>query len=183
MITIRGMQDSGNNRRPMTRLLRFVLILLAVIVLAAGGLFLAGPERLWEQLGGPADQGAIVFPDLSRSPTPNDALACSPGACSGGSDIELPLYQDAPAALLDRLDQAVLADPNVTRVDDRAAPNYRRYVARTPVLRFPDTIDVEALRGDGGTRLRLYSRSLLGKSDLGANSERLETWKRRLGEG
>ncbi len=82
-----------------------------------------------------------------------------------------------PAALLARLDVAVLADRNVTRVDDGGRPDYRRYVARTAILRFPDTIDAEAIPGDGGTRLRLYSRSLLGKSDLGANAERLEGWR------
>nr|WP_256477787.1 DUF1499 domain-containing protein [Aurantimonas marianensis] len=90
--------------------------------------------------------------------------------------MALPLYQDAPAALLDRLDAFVLADRNVTRVDDGARPDYRRYVARTPVLRFPDTVDAEAIAGDGGTQLRLYSRSLLGHSDFGANAARLKVW-------
>lgn len=157
-------------------LLRFVLIFLALFALALGGLFAAGPERLWEQVSGPADQGAVDFSALARRTTPNDALACSPGACNGAINLALPLYEDAPAALLDRLDAAVLADGNVTRVDDGARPDYRRYVARTPFLRFPDTIDAEALPGDGGTRLRLYSRSLLGRNDLGTNAARLNAW-------
>jgi len=157
-------------------LLRFALILVAILLLGICGFFLAGPERVWELFGGPADQGAVDFSTLARRSTPNDALACSPGACDGEIDAALPLYEDAPAALLDRLDAIVLVDPDVARVDDGGRPDYRRYVARTPLLRFPDTIDAQALSGDDGTRLRLYSRSLVGKSDLGANAERLNAW-------
>ncbi len=167
----------------MTVLRWFALMAVALALLALGGFFLTGPERVWERLGGLADQGVIDFSDLSRSPTSNDALACSPGACPGEIDVALPLYADAPAALLARLDAAVLADRNVARVDDGGRRDYRRYVARTPLLRFPDTIDAEAVPGGGGTRLRLYSRSLLGASDFGANAERLNAWAGFLQKG
>lgn len=164
----------------MTVLRWSALIAVALPLLAFGGLFLGGPERVWEIVGGPADQGAVDLSALIRSPTPNDALACSPGACDGVTDVELPLYRDRPAALLDRLDAIVLGDPDVARVDDGGRQDYRRYVARTPLLRFPDTIDAEALPGSDGTRLRLYSRSLLGASDFDANGARLENWTAQL---
>ena len=86
---------------------------------------------------------------------------------------------------MQRLDRTVLQDPNVTRVDDGSRPTYRRYVARTPVMRFPDTIDAEASEATGSveaTVLRLYSRSLLGKGDLGANKDRLTKWASRLSD-
>ncbi|HDZ71768.1 MAG TPA: DUF1499 domain-containing protein [Aurantimonas coralicida] len=158
----------------------FVLVAVALPLLVFGGVFLAGPERVWELFGGPADQGAVDFSTLARRSTPNDALACSPDACDGVTDVELPLYRDPPAALLDRLDAIVLVDSDVARVDDGGRQDYRRYVARTPLLRFPDTIDAEALPGSDGTRLRLYSRSLLGASDFDANGARLENWTAQL---
>ena len=159
--------------------------LAAIVAIAGGGLFLYGPERLWTELGGPADQGPVQFARLARSPSPNDSLACSPGACAGDGlvDVTLPFYEAEPDALLDRLDDLVLAGPDVTRVDDGSRAGYRRYVARTPLMRFPDTIDVEAEEADGSveaTVLRMYSRSLLGESDLGANKARLTAWAARL---
>ena len=163
----------------------FLWGLAGLVVVTAGGFALYGPERLWTRLGGAADQGEVNFARLERSPTPNDSLACSPGACAGDGiiDVALPFYDDKPDALLNRLDTLVLGDPNIARVDDESRPGYRRYVTRTPLMRFPDTINVEAKDADGSveaTVLRMYSRSLLGESDLGANKERLAAWAARL---
>ncbi|UIJ73019.1 DUF1499 domain-containing protein [Aurantimonas sp. HBX-1] len=136
-------------------------------------------ESLWTRLAGPADQGPADFADLQRRPVPNDAVAASPGAVSGKVDLALPVYAETPDALIRRLDTFVAADPRVERVDDR--PFYRRYVVRTKLLRFPDTVDAEALPAEGGgTLLRLYSRSQLGKGDFGANRKRLARWAAHL---
>jgi uncharacterized protein (DUF1499 family) len=58
-----------------------------------------------------------------------------------------------------------------------AAQGTLRYVQRSRVLRFPDTINVKvaALPGGGSTVL-IYSRSQLGRSDLGVNRARIERW-------
>lgn len=168
-------------------MIKLLLIAIAAIVflLAAtvGGFFLYGPERLWERVGGPPDQGPVDFASLRRSPTPNDALACSPEACPSGGpvDLTLPVYSRQPSALMERLDATLAGDSNVSRVDDGSRPHYRRYVVRTPLLRFPDTVDAEASSAPAGTVLRLYSRSLLGKGDLGANRRRLEQWAAQIG--
>ncbi len=169
----------------MKYLLRGLAGLVVIAAFAAGGLVFYGPERLWTQFGGPADQGAVEFARLKRSPTPNDGLACSPGACAGAGivNVPLPFYEAEPSALLNQLDKLVLGDPNITRVDEGSRADYRRYVARTPVMRFPDTIDVETEDADGsvdGTVLRMYSRSLLGESDLGTNKQRLTDWAARI---
>ncbi|MBB4303701.1 uncharacterized protein (DUF1499 family) [Rhodobium orientis] len=138
-------------------------------------------DRLWQRLAGPADQGPVKFASLQRRPTPNDALACSPGACAVKVDIELPFYAPGPDALLRRLDSIALDLRPVDRVDGDARAGYRRYVFRTTLMRFPDTLDAEAEAIDEGkTALRLYSRSLMGRSDLGANRKRLEKIAARL---
>lgn len=48
---------------------------------------------------------------------------------------------------------------------------------RSPVLNFPDIVSAQVLPGPGrASRIVLYSRSLYGYSDLGANRRRLRSW-------
>jgi uncharacterized protein (DUF1499 family) len=48
-------------------------------------------------------------------------------------------------------------------------------------MRFPDTVDIEVLPvGDNQSTLAIYSRSLIGRSDLGVNRARVERWLAKL---
>ncbi|ORE99044.1 DUF1499 domain-containing protein [Aurantimonas sp. 22II-16-19i] len=146
---------------------------LGVAAIAAAGFALVGPRRVWTLVGGPADQGPVDFTTLTRRSVANDSLACSPGTCSQETDFDLPAFRTPPAVLMRRLD-AVAAAMAAERVDEDLDPLYRRYVFRSRVLGFPDTLDARASSaGDGETTLRLYSRSLLGRGDFGANRRRL----------
>jgi uncharacterized protein (DUF1499 family) len=52
-----------------------------------------------------------------------------------------------------------------------------RYVARSRLMRFPDTITAEIIgRGEGAASVALYSRSQIGYGDLGVNRARLARW-------
>jgi uncharacterized protein (DUF1499 family) len=52
-----------------------------------------------------------------------------------------------------------------------------RFVQRSRILGFPDTIDVKVVPGaEGGAAVLLYSRSKLGRSDMGVNRERIARW-------
>ncbi|MCQ0988273.1 DUF1499 domain-containing protein [Jiella marina] len=153
----------------------------SILVLGAIGFFLVGPERIWRWAAGPADQGPIDFDSLHRRATPNDALACSPGTCSEPVDLSLPFFFEDAGTLMDRLDRVVSDFESAERVDDGKNPAYRRYVFRSRVMRFPDTLDAQADEvAPGKTSLRLYSRALLGRSDLGANRKRLNRIAERL---
>lgn len=166
------------------RIGRFLGTAVGVGSLGVAAFFLIGPERIWSEVAGPADQGPADLEHLERRPSGNDALACTPEGCSprmGAVDVPLPIYSQSPPQLLNRLDRLVLAGRDVERVDDRTDPTYRRYVARTRLMRFPDTIDARAQTVDqAGTALLLYSRSLLGRGDMGANAARLREWASRL---
>lgn len=153
---------------------RTAIVVTSTLALAVTAFFGFGPERVWKRVAGPAGQGAVDFANLVRRSTPNDALACSPRSCPAVADIELPFYVPPPGELIARLDTILRGDRNIVRVDDGARATYRRYVARTPLMRFPDTLDAEATSGAGGTALILYSRSLIGSDDFGANAARLE---------
>jgi uncharacterized protein (DUF1499 family) len=158
------------------------LLVFAALLLASGAWFFAvGSEQVWTWYAGSADQGRVENLGKERRTQPNDSLACSPATCSARTDIALPLYRERPADLMQRLDRIILADRNhLVRVDDRTRPDYRRYVARTPFLRFPDTIEALALARGQDSALVLYSRSLLGGNDWGANQDRLAFWVAEL---
>lgn len=161
-------------------------------LLAAGGLALAiirgdgsfGIGRLWERIAGPADLGPIDFSSVHRSATGNDALFCPSTLCGA-----VPVDGVAPifAAPIGQLRQAVqliqINSAGVEAVFRQPDGVDERYVARTALMRFPDTINVRYIDlGNGRSTLALHSRSQIGRKDFGVNKARLESWIRLLSE-
>ena len=52
-----------------------------------------------------------------------------------------------------------------------------QWVARTRLMNYPDLINAQIVEMQGGTGLFLYSRSLVGHSDLGVNAKRVAAWR------
>ena len=154
---------------------------LFVIALIAAFL-LAGPERIWS-LVGPPDLGPVEFENLVRRTTPNDALACPPGICQAQSDVTPAVYETDAANLRYWFAQVIAAEPRVTAVATDDATMTDRYIQRSALMRYPDTIVVRFFDlPEGRSTIALYSRSQLGKSDLGVNRARIERWLAKLGE-
>ena len=150
--------------------------LLAATLLAA--YFAGGLERIWA-LFGPPDLGPVHFETLVRRTTPNDALACPPDVCRARSDMAPPIYSLKPEALKAVMAQVVASEPDVTAVD--STPSGDRYIQRTRWMRFPDTIVVRYIpRADEQSTVAIYSRSQLGKGDLGVNKARIARWLSKL---
>lgn len=103
-------------------------------------------------LAGP--QGMIPVPDRVTTVQPRDAAA---------------LFEAARAAL-----------ERQSRVHVAAAYPDRRqvhYVARSALLNFPDLVTVQVdPAGPGKSTIAIWSRSVYGRSDLGANKARVESW-------
>jgi uncharacterized protein (DUF1499 family) len=113
---------------------------------------------------------------IERPASPNTALA-APAGFAPPPDIVTPVY-GLPA---DRLYAAALAvaasQPRTTLAAEYPASRQAHYVARSLVFNFPDLVTVQvAPAGPGASTLVLYSRSVYGYSDLGANRRRVETW-------
>jgi len=162
-----------------TRIPLTILLLLALLIAA---FFLIGPERVWE-LFGPADLGPVSFETLERRATPNDALACPPGVCRAQSDLTPPEYAVDAAKLRAAFGWRIAAEPRVTRVATDDAELTDRYVQRSALMRYPDTIVVRFFDRPGGrSTLALYSRSQLGHGDMGVNRARLERWLKQLAD-
>lgn len=132
-----------------------------------------GSDRLW----GEPDLGPISFETLQRRSSPNDALACPADVCSAPADLVPPVFAVDARSLRQAMSKVVASEANVVRVHTDDAALTDRYVQRSALLGFPDTIVVRYVaRAEHRSTLALYSRSKLGYSDLGANKARLERW-------
>jgi uncharacterized protein (DUF1499 family) len=160
----------------------YAIVVLALITLVTSSVWLlVGPKRLWSVMG-LADLGPVDFGTLQRRKSPNDSLACPPHFCKAASDFVPPIFtvnaQDLRAAMA----KVIALEPNVTiaQIDNGALVD--RYIQRTPVLQFPDTIVVRYVDLGPGERstLAIYSRSQLGYSDFGVNKARIARWLDKL---
>ena len=155
-------------------------MLAAALLLAVLVFFAVGPDRFW-RLARPPDLGPVAFETLERRATPNDALACPPGFCRAAGDHAPPVFAISAADLRRAFAAMVAGEPRVKRVAIDDAAMTERWIQRSRIMKFPDTIDVRFLDLPGGrSTLALYSRSQLGSGDMGVNRARIERWLGRL---
>lgn len=141
-----------------------------------------GRENFWHRAAGPADMGMYDFSKPLRSPTPNDALICSQGACQN-PDLALGTYDRSPEEIVKAATEFLTNNwPRTTRVDDGSDPNSARLVTYSNWMRFPDTTSIHArMHPNGKTELLLYARAQLGRLDFGVNRARLDALISALG--
>jgi uncharacterized protein (DUF1499 family) len=158
------------------------LIAFVVLVLAAGQLHLL--DTIYERLFGSPDLGPVAFGTVTRRTSGNDALACPPGICGSAKvDIRPPNYGQT-AEMLRRSVRRYFASQGAVLVASDDAWLHDRFVMRTLLLRFPDTVDVEIVPTDANhASLAVYSRSQIGRFDLGTNLRRLRALLEALGPG
>jgi hypothetical protein len=148
-----------------------------------------GDERFgiaswWERLAGSPDLGPVEFGAIVRSARGNDALICPPDLCGAvKADGTAPVFLAPVARLRDAVRVIEVNDPDVFPLARDEAKVQDRYLARTRLMRFPDTISVRFIDlGGGRSTLALYSRSQLGRADFGVNKARLDEWIKLLRE-
>lgn len=165
-------------RRPIRTALKIAAALVLFVAAAFAGLFLYGPEQAWQRLAGPADLGPVDLATLARRPSPNDALLCSNSICPAAiADLQAGLYLIPAAELAEVLDRELAGETGLQRVDDGSDPLYRRFVQRSALMRFPDTIDVRVVPlAEDQSTLAIYSRAQLGFADFGVNLTRIRRW-------
>ncbi|NJM54706.1 MAG: DUF1499 domain-containing protein [Verrucomicrobiae bacterium] len=154
----------------LTTIASAMALLVAVVAVA----FLAlGADRFWRFFGEP-DLGPVVFETLQRRTSPNDALACPPGFCKALIDLATPVYRLPARDLRIALAKAMADEPRATKVDSNDATLTDRYIVRSALMGYPDTVVVRFMdQPDGRSTMALYSRSKFGHSDLGANKARI----------
>lgn len=157
---------------------------IALAVLIWRGAEPGGIDDLWQAVAGPPDLGPVAFEVLVRRARPNDALACPEGVCRRARpDILSPVFPVPAERLRAIVAQVAAEDPETQLVYTARHEDQDRYVARTPLMRFPDTINVQVvpISADEST-LALYSRSQIGYSDRGVNRRRIERWLERIAQ-
>jgi uncharacterized protein (DUF1499 family) len=151
-----------------------------VTAISVSVILMVGPEWIWS-LFGPPDLGPVAFETLERRATPNDALACSPHFCKAPSDLVPPLFAVDVNGLRAAMAKVIASEPRIALVHTDDTTLTERYVQRSRLLGFPDTVVVRYIeRSKGRSTLAMYSRSQLGRSDLGVNKARLERWLGKL---
>ena len=171
--------------------MKTLAIIVALVIVAGAVGFLLLEKRpgygvyygLAKLTGSRLDIGRVDWSRLTRHETPNDALVCPPGYCPNAKpDAEPKTYSMAPSELLERLTRIAFAEPSTSALYcgtdcDRTA----RILQHTRLMRFPDTIDIAVLPVvENQSTLAIYSRSLVGRGDLGVNRARIERWLAKL---
>lgn len=109
----------------------------------------------------------------NRPPAPNNILMVGQNALRAEWDL---------AETATRLDE-VARGSGARRIAGDLAQGHATYVARTPLMGFPDAISIRLLpsarpRPDGSpaTTVEVFSRARFGYSDLGVNQSRFFAW-------
>lgn len=164
----------------MRKKLAISAIIVALVLIPVVAFSLTGPERLWRLFGEP-DLGRIEFGSLTRRSSPNDALACPTELCKARSDLVPPFFAIGVDGLRNAMAKVLTSEPRLTLVRADDATLTDRYVQRSAILGFPDTIVIRYIdQPEERSTLAIYSRSQIGYGDLGANRARIERWLGKL---
>lgn len=128
---------------------------------------------------GVPEAAALDFMHLRRPTSPNTALA-GPSGLGPALDAVSPHYDVPPPVLYAALRRVAETEPRVFAQARFDADNQAAYVARSAFWNFPDLVQVAAVPDGAGSRPVIYSRSLYGRYDFGANRKRVEGWLARL---
>jgi uncharacterized protein (DUF1499 family) len=159
-------------------LLNWLYLAAATVLVAAVTIYIAG-ERTWTVFAGPADQGPVNFATMELRSSPNQYLVCPADKCEAASDQPAPVYAVPEQRLRETLIASWSTMPRTRHVSGSADPasGEIRFVQTSAILQFPDTISVHTWPvGENQSTLAIYSRSLVGRSDLGANGKRIKSW-------
>ena len=127
----------------------------------------------------------IDFVELVRPRSPNTFLLAPSGFCRRASiDVPSPSYALPAANVRQAFLRVALAKPRVSHVLKDDVALYDNLVARSAMFGFPDLIAARFVDAeDGRSTLAVYSRSVVGHSDLGVNRRRILSWIRELEAG
>jgi len=104
------------------------------------------------------------------------------------ADEDGPFFDQPADRLLAAVRRVAAAQPDTEAAGEDLALGQLVFVQRTAWLRFPDIVRVQAIRApDGRMALALYSQSVYGYYDFGANKTRARAWmqaiRAELGKG
>jgi uncharacterized protein (DUF1499 family) len=117
----------------------------------------------------------VDFATLALPASPNTCLL-TPSSAPGAGHLQRDPFPVGVEAAFDAIRAVAAAQPRVFALAEHADRRQAQWVARTRLMNYPDIVVAEVAPTGGGTGLWLYSRSLVGWSDLGANRARVMAW-------
>lgn len=117
----------------------------------------------------------VEFASLVQPRSPNTCLA-APAGHPGPKQLISPVLPGTADAVFETLLAMVHDFPRTWRLAAWPERRQAQWVERSALANFPDIIVAECVATPDGTSLFLYSRSLLGYSDLGVNGQRVARW-------
>ncbi len=124
---------------------------------------------------GVAKPAPVEFATLVLPPSPNTCLL-TPTTAPGAGHLHREPFAVSPEDALAAIRAVAAAMPRTFPLAEFPERRQVQWVARTPLMNYPDIVVAEVAPAGAGTGLWLYSRSLLGWSDLGANRARVTAW-------
>lgn len=136
-----------------------------------------GLDRVWFAMFW-RDEPPVAFETLARRTRPNDSLAAPAGLCRAARpDFDAPSLPRPVSQLFADIARVAMSEPNTRELHIGPASDRRRFAQLSPLMRFPDVVDVQVVDlGGGHASLALYSRALVGIRDFGVNRARIARW-------
>lgn len=118
---------------------------------------------------------------LADRPRRNTDLVAPPGIADSVKRRDGRLYPGLSAAKVrDTFLDIVRRQPRVKVLGEQQPGGVYWIVQRSRLFRFPDHISVAFVERPGGAGVVIYSASVYGRSDLGANAKRVDAWLAEL---
>jgi hypothetical protein len=160
---------------------RFIKVIITLVVLVVAVL-VAGQVGLLDLALKPGPHKPVDFTTLQRPKSPNTYLVAPPGVTPVPSDGEAPVMGMPVEKLKAQWEKMIAAQPRVEKVAESEDGLQIDYIQRTKLIHYPDWITVRfvALPDDPDTgkysSVAVYSRSVYGYGDMGANKARVQAW-------
>jgi len=117
----------------------------------------------------------IDFASLTPDTRPRRWLVLPDGfEAQAEADQVSPVFSGRAPSVLAAFVELALGEPRVEQV--REGEGQVELVQRSKLFRFPDYITVQAVEVEGGAALAIYSRAVIGYSDIGVNRKRITAW-------
>ena len=169
-------------RRLVTRIITIALSLIVLLAVLLG----LGQVGLFNVLLRPGDLVTVDFAKLERPKSPNTYLVAPDGFTPGPSDSEAPVFGVSAEKLRENWNAMIAGQPQVEKIAESPDGLQIDYIQRTKLMHYPDWITVRFIpmpsdpeTGNYAT-LAVYSRSVYGYGDMGANKARVLAWLKRL---
>ncbi|MBE7636630.1 DUF1499 domain-containing protein [Sneathiella sp. P13V-1] len=137
---------------------------------------------IWDNILSAPAASKTDFSTLKAPNKPNWFLLCDTEVCQNTKpNGQPPIFELSATDLKGRFEKFILENSNAkVRLDES---DQIEILDRTSLVRWPDIISVKFVGLEGGKSiLYIYSRSIYGHSDLGANQARVTKWLQAISE-